>query len=184
MKKEYLDVGRVLATFGIKGAVKVEPWMNTPEDLAHLNKLYLDHGAKELEVKSATVYKGIVRVQFSGIDDIDQAAFLRGQTLYMKREDFKLKKGSYFLQDLIGLTVKNVDTGKLYGKLEDILETMGANRVYTIRTSGNKELLIPAIPDVVIETNLEEGYMNIRPLAGLFEDEEDILEEIDSLEEN
>lgn len=89
--------------------------------------------------------------------------------LYARREDIPLKKGQYFLQDLIGLAVVDADSGRRYGTLTEITET-GANRVYHIRFADGKVRLAPDIPQVVIRLAPEEGLVEIRPLPGLFDD--------------
>jgi len=108
-------------------------------------------------------------VRFAGIDTPEQAEALRNTVLYMNRADVELDADTYFIRDLIGLQVLDADTGAVYGRLEEVLET-GANDVYTIRTPEGKQLLFPAIGDVVVETDLEQGIMRIRPLEGLFDD--------------
>ncbi len=102
---------------------------------------------------------------------MEQAQKMRNCILYIDREELELPEDTYFIQDLIGLTVKNVDTGKVYGKLTQVSQP-GANDVYHITDDQKKERLIPAIPDVVIRTDLKDGIMEIRPLKGLFEDED------------
>ena len=97
----------------------------------------------------------------------EQAERLRGQILYMHRDDVELEEGVYFIQDLIGLSVLDADSGEVYGELTDVLQT-GANDVYEV-TGTERTILIPAIPDVIIETNLEAGTMRIRPLEGLLD---------------
>ena len=82
-----------------------------------------------------------------------------------------LEEGEYFIQDLIGLEVVDADTGESYGKLSDVSQT-GANDVYHISKPGEKEKYIPAIKQVVIETDVDGGVMKIRPLKGLFDDED------------
>ncbi|MDE7094585.1 MAG: PRC-barrel domain-containing protein, partial [Oscillospiraceae bacterium] len=90
--------------------------------------------------------------------------------LYMDRQDVTLEENCYFIQDLIGLQVIDIDTGKLWGVIRDVMQT-GANDVYAIwNAQEKKEYLAPAIPDVILETNLELGMMKIRPLRGLFDD--------------
>ena len=76
----------------------------------------------------------------------------------------------YFFQDLIGLTVIDADNQKEYGKINDVLQT-GANDVYQIKSDEGKSYYIPAIADVVIKTDLQEGKMYIRPLEGLFDED-------------
>ena len=94
-----------------------------------------------------------------------------GKVVWMNREDFELEEGEYFIQDLIGLKVIDADNeNKVYGELSDVSFT-GANDVYHIKKDG-KEYLIPCIPDVVIDTDIYEGIMKIRPIKGIFGDED------------
>ena len=95
---------------------------------------------------------------------------MRNKVLFMNRDDVDLDENSYFVQDLIGLKVLDVDTNQDYGELVDVSET-GANDVYYIKR-GEVTYLIPAIPDVIVETNINDGKMLIRPLKGLFDDED------------
>ena len=109
-------------------------------------------------------------LELEGIGTREQAEAMRGQVLYMDRDEVELDEGCYFIQDLIGLEVRDADTGRIYGTIRDVLET-GANDVYAIwNADEKKEYLVPAIPDVVDETNIAEGFMTIRPLKGLFDD--------------
>ena len=106
-----------------------------------------------------------------GIDDIETANKYRNKTLYLDKENITLPKGSYFIQDLEGLQVIDVDDNSIvYGELIEVSPT-GANDVYHIK-QGEKVYLIPAIKQVVIETDIEAGVMKIRPLKGLFDDED------------
>ena len=93
---------------------------------------------------------------------------MRERVLYINRADVTLAPGEYFFQDLQGLRVEDADCGKVYGELTDVSRT-GANDVYHVKT-GNGEVLIPAIPDVIIHTDVEGGVMRIRPNKGLFDD--------------
>jgi 16S rRNA processing protein RimM len=86
----------------------------------------------------------------------------------MWREDVELDDDCYFVQDLIGLKVYDADNGFLYGEITDVMQT-GANDVYSIKGSS-REYLVPAIPEVVTETDIEGKTMKIRPLDGLFEE--------------
>ena len=89
--------------------------------------------------------------------------------LYISRKDAKLEEGAYFVQDLIDCCVVDADSGKQYGTLSDVSQT-GANDVWHIATDKG-EILIPAIPDVVQNIDAKEGVITIRPLKGLFDDE-------------
>ena len=82
-----------------------------------------------------------------------------------------MPEGKFFIQDVIGLEVTDADTGRRYGTLTDVLKT-GANDVYTVRDSAGKEFLLPVIPDVVVDTDLEAGRLLVRPIKGIFDDED------------
>lgn len=167
--KQYLEIGKIVSTHGIRGELKVQPWCDSPEYFCELGTLYFDKGQTALKVTGARPHKGMVLLTLEGIGDLDAAAALRGRILYMNREDDPDGGEGYFLQDLIGLAVKDADTGEVYGKLTDVLET-GANDVYALKNEAGKQLLVPAIPDVVLEIDIEAGQMLIRPLEGLFDD--------------
>ncbi len=167
--KEFLECGKIVTTHGVRGELKVEPWCDTPDYLKHFKTLYLKGGTVPLTVKQVRVQKNMVLLKVQGIDTMDAANALRGQILFMRREEAPLDEGDYFIQDLIGLTVRDADTNQEYGKLTDVLQT-GANDVYELTDQTGKEYLIPAIGEVVISVDLQREEMLIRPLKGLFDD--------------
>ena len=112
----------------------------------------------------------MVIAKFSGYDTVEQAETLRNKVLYLSREDVELDENTYFVKDLIGVKVIDNDTGVEYGVIKDVFQT-GANDVYTVK-NGEKEYLVPAIADVVVDTDIENKVMHITPLKGLFEDED------------
>lgn len=171
MKKQFLDTGKIVGTHGIKGEVRIEPWCDSPEFLAEFSKLYLDDkGNTFLEVKSRP-HKNITLAKIKGVDTIEQAERYRGKVVYINRDDVILDEGVNFVQDLLGLEVKDADNNTTYGKITDVLRT-GANDVYEITSKDNKKYLIPVIDDVIVETNVDEEYVIIRPLKGIFDDED------------
>ena len=113
------------------------------------------------------MFKNTVIMKLEGIDTPEDAEKLRNKLLYMHRDDLELDDDTYFIQDLIGLEVSDADSGKVYGKITDVMQT-GANDVYVV-TGGDREYLVPAIPDVVISTDIDAELMTIRPLDGLFD---------------
>lgn len=165
MKKEYLEAGKIVNTHGIKGEVKIMPYTDVPELLCEFDRLFLDR--KEIFIERARVAKNMVIAKLEGVNTPEQAEKLRNKILYMHRGDLELDDGTYFIQDLIGVEVKDADTDVVYGKITDVMQT-GANDVYVIKGDG-KEYLIPAIADVVISTDIDNNSMIIRPLEGLFE---------------
>lgn len=170
MRKQYLESGRIVTTHGVRGEVRVQPWCDTPDFLTQFERLYLDARGDDVRaVERARVHKNIVIVKFEGIESVEDAARLRGKTVYIDRADVTLDEGECFVQDLIGCAVRDTDTGADYGQVYDVRAT-GANDVYYLRDASGRERLVPAIPDVVLAKDLDAGVITIRPLEGLFDD--------------
>ena len=170
MKKQFLDSGKIVGTHGIKGEVRIDPWCDSPAFLAAFKTLYLDErGEQSIKVKSRP-HKNITLCKIEGIDTVEKAERMRGKIVYINRDDINLGEGVHFVQDLIGLEVRDFDTDEVYGKLTDVLRT-GANDVYEI-TRGGKKYLAPVIDEVVREINTEDGYVLITPMKGIFDDED------------
>lgn len=165
--KKYLEIGKIVSVFGLKGEVKVQPWCDSPDFLCEFDTLYWKSGTP-VGIESARVQKNIVVMKIKGCGTVEEAQKLRGRVLYMDRDDVELEEGAYFVQDLIGLKVTDLESGEEYGELTEVSET-GANDVYHIRRPDGSMCYIPAIPDVVKETDLEAGIMRITPLDGLFD---------------
>lgn len=170
MIKEYLEIGKITGTHGIKGEMRVQPWCDTPDFMKKFKTLYLDKkGDKPLKV-SCRPNGHMVIMKAQGIDTIEEASKYREKVLYMKRSEARLPEGSFFIQELFDCKVIDADDESIiYGTLTDVSET-GANDVWHI-TNENGEYLIPAIPPVVIDTDVVAGVIKIRPLKGIFDDE-------------
>lgn len=169
MKKEYLEAGKIVNTHGIKGEVKIMPYCDSPELLCEFDSLFIGKELHEIVIERARVQKNMVIAKFENINTPEDAEKLRNKMLYMHRDDLELDNNVYFIQDLIGMTVKDADTGEIYGKINDVFQT-GANDVYSVK-NGEKTLLIPAISDVIIDTDIDAEIMTIRPLEGLFDED-------------
>ena len=171
MKKQYLESGKIVGTHGIKGEVRIDPWCDSPQFLAAFDKLYLDDGGETfIEVKSRP-HKNITLCKIKGVDNIDDAQRLRGRIVYIDRDDVKLEEGVNFVQDLIGLAVIDADSGENYGKITDVLRT-GANDVYEVTSPDGQKILVPVIDEVIPARNIDEGFVLLRPMKGLFDDED------------
>lgn len=167
MKKQYLEAGKIVTTHGIKGEVKIMPYTDYPELLCEFERLFLGKNHEEIIVERSRVSKNMIIAKLEGYDTPEASEKLRNKILYMHRDDLKLDEDTYFIQDLIGIEVSDADSGFVYGKITDVMQT-GANDVYVIQ-GKDREYLVPAIPEVVISTNIDENTMTIRPLEGLFE---------------
>lgn len=169
MKKQYLEIGKIVNTHGLNGTVKVMPWCDSAEFLCEFETLYRGKTHIPMKIERAAVQKNMALVKFAGINTPEAANELRNTVLYMNREDVELDDDTYFIQDLLGMAVRDADSGKQYGILKDVLQT-GANDVYEVESPEGRQLLVPVIPDVVLKIDFDADEIIIRPLKGLFDD--------------
>ncbi|MCI9110403.1 MAG: 16S rRNA processing protein RimM [Bacilli bacterium] len=166
--KEKFEIGQIVNTFGIKGFVKVKPWVNDIERFDDLKKIYvtIKKESKELEIEEVKYHKGMVLIKFKGIETIEQAEMLRNAYLEINREDaIPLEEGTYFIADLLESDVYS-DEGEYLGKLEDIYNT-GAKDIYVVKNELGKTILLPGIPEVIKEVDLEKQKITVHLLKGL-----------------
>lgn len=163
--KQYLEVGKVTNVHGLMGEVKVQPWADSPEFLCQFKTLYVDEAHFPMTVQRARVHKNMVIIKFDGPTDVPSALSLRNAILYIDRSDVDLPEGSFFLADIYGLEVRDAASGEVLGEIADVL-TLPANNVYVVR-GGARELMIPAVPQFIAETNIEAGYIRVNMMEGL-----------------
>jgi len=161
----YLIIGRVLKPWGVRGEMKIEILTEFPERFASLRQVFLGDDAKPFSVERARLHGNAVLLALKGIDTPEAAAKLRDQLVQVALEDaVELPKGKLYLYQVIGLRVRTAD-GRALGEIVDVLDT-GANDVYVVQ-DGSREILIPAIEDVVKEVSLERGEVVIQLMEGL-----------------
>ena len=103
MIKDYLEIGQIVGTHGVRGELRVQPWCDSPEFFKKFKTLYYDaHGEKSVGVVCARPHGNIALLRLDGCDTVEKAASLRGKVLYMRRSDAHLKKGDWFIAELIG----------------------------------------------------------------------------------
>ena len=165
--EQFLQVGVISSTHGIRGEVKVFPTTDDPMRFKKLKKVLLDTGRErvELEVQSVRFFKQFAIVKFKGIDNINDIERYKGKGLFVPREDaVPLGEDEYYIADLIGMEVFTEDGH--FGVVKDVMET-GANEVYIVESNEHGEVLIPAIRQCVLDVNVEEKKMKIRLMDGL-----------------
>jgi 16S rRNA processing protein RimM len=163
---DWIPVGRVTRTHGLKGELKFFP--ADQDDLVVQNDQQIRLGETTFKIKSVRGAKSPFIVKFEGIDSIEAAQSLSGQEVLVARVDFEsLPDGEYYRFEIEGLKAFD-DTGKYYGEIEDIIAT-GSNDVYVVRGDG-KEWLVPMIDSVVQSIDLEQGKLIFHCVEGLFED--------------
>lgn len=165
---KYLECGKIINTHGVRGAVKIESWCDSPDILADLPHLYFKTscGFERKEILSASVMKRHVLALIEGVNDVDAAMALKEQIVYAERDDIPLEEGDYFIIDLVGLPVIDEDTNHKYGVISDVFNA-GASDIYTVKTDHG-DRMIPAVPEFIIRIDLENGIY-IRPIEGMFD---------------
>jgi 16S rRNA processing protein RimM len=169
-ENQYLRVGVITSPHGVRGEVRVFPTTEDPKRFSDLDRVYLDlkSGISERTVESVRYQKNMVLIRLSGIADRTEAEHYRNCDILITRDQaLPLAEGEFYIADLIGLSVVS-DDGETLGTLTDVMET-GANDVYIVRGGRYGEILIPAIPDCSIRTDLESGVITVHLLPGLID---------------
>ena len=160
-KQRYIDAGKIVNTHGVQGEVKLEVWLDSPRLLKSCGRVYL--GGQEKKLLSAREHKGFLIAKLEGVEDVNAAMALKGRTVQIDRQDAPLPRGSYFLQDILGAAVVD-ESGTEIGRLSDVLELPG-HRVYVV--TGEREHLIPAVPEFIRNTDTENGVITVHLIEGM-----------------
>lgn len=163
LKNRYLEAGKIVNTHGIAGEVKILPWADEPAFLLQFETVYID--GQPVRVRSARVHKNCVLAKLEGVEDVNAAMRLRDKVVCIDREDADLEEGVFFLADLMGLEVRDAGSGAVLGQIDDVL-TLPASNVYVVK-GGAREHMIPAVPEFIAETNVDEGYLLVRLIEGM-----------------
>lgn len=166
--RKYIEICRIVNTHGIAGTVKAEPWCDSPSVLSKMKTVYRKSGEEYIPCKilKASVQKMMVLLTLEGIDSIEKANRLRNTILYADRNDIPLEDGAFLIDDLKGLEVKDIDSGRIYGTVSDVIQG-AASDIYEIKTE-NGTVLFPAVKEFVISIDTENGIF-IRPIEGMFD---------------
>ena len=163
-----LEIGQIVNTFGIKGFVKVNPWVNDVTRFDDLKKVYIKirKSLKELEIEEVKYHKNQVLLKFKGVETVEQAEMLRNAILEIDRKDaIPLEEGEYFIADLLESEVYT-DEGEKLGIVEDIFNT-GSNDIYVVKNELGKSILLPRIKDVFKEIDVENKKIIVHLIEGL-----------------
>ena len=166
-KMEFLEVGKIINTHGLRGDVKVVSWTDYPEDFEEIPCVYVKtrKGEEKLTVSNVKYQKNNLIVKFKEIADINEAERYKGLVIRADREDLgELEEGVYYIADLIGLEVYD-ENGKV-GIIADVFNT-GANDIYDIKREGKKNLLLPVIDEAVKEIDMENKRVLVHIMEGL-----------------
>lgn len=165
---KYLEIGQIVNTFGIKGMVKVKPFTNNINRFDDLKNVYIKNRKekKEYQIEEVKYHKNMVLIKFKGIETPEDANLLRESYLLIDRsKEEPLEDGNYYIVDMIGIEVYS-DKGELLGNLEDIFNT-GSNDIYVVKDNQGKQILLPAISEVIKQIDIEKRKITVHLLPGL-----------------
>ena len=163
MKLQFVEAGEIVTTHGVRGEVKVLPWLDDPEMLCEFDRCRID--GKEYTIELCRVQKTCNLVKLTGIDTMEAAQAMRGKTIELYRED--IDDEVIFAAELIGVEV--FCDGEKIGKVTDVL-TYPGNSVYVVK--GKYEYMIPAVSAFVLSTDMEKNEMQVRIIEGMRSDED------------
>ncbi len=167
---EYIVIGKVLKPQGVRGEVKILPLTDFPGRFAAMDRVTLDLGGRfeTRLVEKVSSHGRFITMKLAGINDMNTALTIKNALLKVTREELvPLPEGEYYVFDLIGLDVYTT-AGRHLGQVKDVLQT-GANDVYVVENDTLRQLLIPALKQVVMSINTESGRMMVELPAGLEE---------------
>jgi 16S rRNA processing protein RimM len=182
--REWVTIGKVVAPFGIRGELKVRSFTDIPDRFVTLDAIYLSPGYVLYTIEGVRPYKGadMLLLKLRSVDDATAAEALRDSDLCIPLSALsQLPPDSYYQHDIVGLQVFSLD-GTLIGVIDDIMST-GGNDVYILKTPSSKQILIPAIKDVVKQIDLIRHVMYIDPIRGLLDDDAIVDHEIEQDDE-
>lgn len=163
-----LRVGKIINTHGIRGDLKVFPLTDYMERFEELDWVYIDDNNERFYIKSVKYMPTVVLLSFKGYENINLVEKFKDKYLFIDESQRRnLPEDTYYIADIIGLDVYTVK-GEYIGKVEDIIQT-GSNEVYIIKGESNKEIMIPAVKEFILEICLEEGKIIIDPIEGMIE---------------
>ena len=162
MKLQFIEAGEIVTTHGIKGEVKVMPWLDSPEDLCDFDRCQID--GKEFEIELCRVQKTCNLLKLSSIDTMEAAQAMRGKKIMLYRED--IDDEVIFAAELIGVEV--FAEGEKIGKIKEVLDYPG-NSVYVVK--GEHEYMIPAVKAFILNTDMEANTMQVKLIEGMRSDE-------------
>lgn len=168
--EDLLKVGMITSTHGIRGEVKVFPTTDDIQRFTYLKECVIDTGKQQVavEVEGCKFFKKQAILKFKEFNSIDEVEKYKGAGLWVTREHaVPLEEGEFYIADIIDAHVYE-DNGDYLGILTDVMET-GANDVYVVKLESGRELLIPAIPQCIVDVDTEQPRVTVRLMKGMLD---------------
>jgi 16S rRNA processing protein RimM len=170
LSSKYVTIAKITSTHGLKGDVRIFPMISPPELLKKINYVYMkddNHTITKYVIDKVRPYKkALWLLKMEGWETIEQAELFKGKSLYLPKDKMpELPENSYYIGDLLGSSIITED-GESVGELVDVLERGGSD-LYVIKTTDNKELLLPVVREFVLSVNLNEKVITVSIPEGL-----------------
>ena len=165
----YLVVGFLRRAHGVHGEIILDVHTDFPERLRSGKKLFIGEERKPMTLSGSRPHAKGMLLKFKEIETPEEAGQLRNQWVYVEATELpRLPEGKIYQHELFGFHVVD-EGGNSLGVLVEIIET-GANDVYVVRGESGKEILLPAIPSVILEADPTQRVMRVHLLEGLVDD--------------
>lgn len=168
MPKKFLEAGKIVGTHGVRGDLKVQSWCDSPAVLCDFDTLYFEEQTP-VHVQKAQVHKNIVLMHLAGVDTLEAAETLRGRVLYLDRDDVALPDDLVFIQDILRFQVHDLRTGRVIGRVRDVLTSGAAHDLYEIEGENRRLIYVPAAKPFLKEIDMNAGIIYIESIEGLVE---------------
>ena len=166
--KEYFETGQIVNTSGLKGILKIKPFTDDIKKFSNLKTIYIKtkSGLTEFKIEQVRYVKNMVMLKLAGIDTVEEAEKYRNLYIKILRDqEEELEEGSYYVVDILGCKV-NTDANQELGKIVDVFQT-GSNDVYVVKDEQGKQILLPAIKQVIKNVDIKNKIITVHLLEGL-----------------
>ena len=166
--EEYFEIGQIVNTSGLKGVLKIKPFTDDIKKFSNLKTIYIKtkNDLTEFKIEQVRYVKNMVMLKLAGIDTVEEAEKYRNLYIKILRDqEEELEEGSYYVVDILGCKV-NTDTNQELGKVVDVFQT-GSNDVYVVKDEQGKQILLPAIKQVIKNVDIKNKIITVHLLEGL-----------------
>jgi 16S rRNA processing protein RimM len=166
--EEYFEIGQIVNTSGLKGILKIKPFTDDIKKFSNLKTIYIKtkSGLTEFKIEQVRYVKNMVMLKLAGIDTVEEAEKYRNLYIKILRDqEEELEEGSYYVVDILGCKV-NTDANQELGKIVDVFQT-GSNDVYVVKDEQGKQILLPAIKEVIKNVDVKNKIITVHLLEGL-----------------
>ena len=162
---EKISIGKITSAVGLKGEVKVYNYSDSADIYRSTESIYV--GDELRKIQNVRTQKNMVILKLEGIDDRNAAEKARGSELFITEADLpELPEGQFYVRDLIGMTVIDAENGNEIGEVRDVIQNT-AQDIFDVKTSEGKQVLIPKVPEFIIDIDAETRTIKVKLIEGL-----------------